>query len=248
MMLFLHEGSLMRKFCFLFFFLSSSIIFGLDVQADSQQKAAQPSPYYPYDNRLAVIFPLQSYERIKPNSLYAAFESWLTYALIGGNNFNNFSGGWIGEAELQMGYNVLYTNKDHLTPFFGVGVFKDWKKEPHVTSWILVNGSYWAVNSTEKSYLPLLIYGSFGVLYDHDFNSVFSLGWHFKGMMGGPTDNKSWGWQSPVVGLDASLPFTFRMGQNRHWDLRLEPFLIYWYSSQVQRGYLGLRGNLAYRF
>jgi hypothetical protein len=145
-----------------------------------------------------------------------------------------------------MGYNYFYDKRDHVTPFLGAGVIKDFCKEWTETRFFF-NG---ALVRRERSYFqkPPVIYGTFGLLYDHEFNSVFNLGLNFKGMIGGSVGNSRRGWGSTVGGIEVGLPITFRFGPQRHWDFRLEPFYIYLNSSRFSRSYFGGRSTIGYRF
>jgi hypothetical protein len=139
----------------------------------------------------------------------------------------------IGEAEFRLGYNFFYNGRDHLTPFIGGGVFKDWTK-------IRIHH--------KRRELPYLGYGTIGLLYDHEFNSIFTLGTNIKGILGGETSSKYVRWGSPVIGFDISVPITFRFGHKRHWDIRIEPFDIYLHGSESSRNYVGGRSTIGYRF
>ncbi len=129
----------------------------------------------------------------------------------------------IGEGEFRMGYNYFWNGRDHFTPVVGGGFFKG-----HVK--------------------PGIAYGTLGFLYDHEFTDVFNLGLNAKGILGGPVSKKHFDWGSPVVGIDTSLPITFRFGHKRHWDARIEPFNIYLHGSKASANYIGFRSTIGYRF
>lgn len=180
------------------------------------------TPFIEYHNRIAVVsFNHFVYERIKPDAFYTGVEGWAVPTL----NYN-----FIVEGEYRAGYNFFWNGRDHLTPLAGVGFFKDF------------------ANFYYDNAKPGIVYGTLGFLYDHEFTSVFNLGVNVKGIIGGSVAKKWNGWGSPVVGVDTSLPITFRLGHKRHWDARLEPFNIYLYGSNNSMNFVGLRSTIGYRF
>jgi hypothetical protein len=209
-------------------------------------KCSPPKPkLYEYHNRIVIFDPLhQAYERIKPDAFYAGIELWATYALAnGGSHVDQL----IGEAELRMGYNYFFNGRDHVTPFVGVGVFKDFRVE-HVNHVTYRIGSV-VFHDHDNIIKPAVVYGVFGLLYDHEFNSFFTLGANFKGMVGGAASKKKhFKWGNPVGGIDVALPITFRFGPKRHWDIRLEPFDIFMHGTHISRNYFGSRCTVGYRF
>lgn len=213
--------------------------------AVSDQEVCYEGPqFYEYHNRIVVFAPLhQAYERIKPDAIYVGIEAWLVPVFSTGRG-NHQSDGLL-EAEFRMGYNYFYNHRDHVTPFLGVGVVKDSHHEKETWT-IRQNGK--TIHRTRKYQKPAVVYGAFGLLYDHEFNSVFNLGLHAKGMIGGGGKKKHADWGSPVGGIDISLPITFRFGYKRHWDIRLEPFYLYLHGSHISRNYFGGRSTVGYRF
>lgn len=184
---------------------------------------AKVIPFYEYHNRMVVFLPWhQAYERIKPDAIYWGVEAWYTHV-------DNKDHNWLLDAEARVGYNLVYNKIDHVTPFAGVGYIQDFSKHYH------------------KYHKPGIVYGTVGMLYDHEFNSVFTLGMNLKGLIGAPAKKKHY-WGSPVVGADVAIPITFRLGKRRHWDLRLEPFNTYLYGAHAHAYYLGTRCTLGYRF
>lgn len=203
-----------------------------DSGVDMSDCEVEPQPcYYEYHNRISVFLPWhQAYERIEVDAFYAGVETW-ALATFSTDHRDKIAA--LGEIEVRFGYNYFYNGKDHVTPFVGVGVIKDFTRE------------HWFGKRREKS---AVVYGVFGILYDHEFNSVFNLGFHFKGLIGGPVDTDSPNWGSPVGGIDVSLPITFRFGNKRHWDIRIEPFDIYLRGRWISRNYFGGRSTIGYRF
>lgn len=200
--------------------------------------------FYEYHNRIVVFDPLhQAYERIKNDAFYVGVEAWATYVL---SNDRGHAKRLLGEGELRMGYNYFYNGRDHVTPFLGVGVIKDFTKERYEIRYF---SGKTLVHTKKKHYQkPAVVYGVFGLLYDHEFNSIFNLGIHFKGLIGGSAGHHHRNWGSTVGGIDVSLPITFRFGYQRHWDVRLEPFYIYLNGSHISRNYFGGRSTVGYRF
>jgi hypothetical protein len=231
--------------------LPMMLVMTLMVIADDCEKAiiiekgpceTQPN-FYEYHNRISVFGPLhQAYERIKIDALYAGIEAWAVYAISDGHSHGNQV---LGEGEFRMGYNYFYNGRDHVTPFLGVGVIKDYRKE-EISYHTRVSGVL--VSHHRKLEKPAVAYGVFGLLYDHEFNSVFNLGVNFKGLVGGAVNTHHIDWGSPVGGIDVSVPITFRFGNKRHWDIRLEPFDIYLHGSHLSRNYFGGRSTIGYRF
>ncbi len=182
------------------------------------------TPFYEYHNRIIVFSPLhQGYERIKPDALYWGLEGWFVRSYNKDNN-------WLLDGEFRMGYNFLYNKVDHVTPFAGIGYIQDFTRHHH------------------HHHKPGIVYGTMGFLYDHEFNSVFTLGVNLKGLLGGPDSKKHFNWGSPVGGVDMALPITFRFGRHRHWDLRLEPFTTYLHGSHACAYYMGSRCTIGHRF
>jgi hypothetical protein len=184
-----------------------------------------PEPFIQYHNRMAVFNPSHlTYERIKPNALYAGVEGWIVPVF----RKDNLS---LLDTEFRMGYNFFYNGRDHLTPFAGVGFMLALSDHHH---------------HNRRS--PDIAYGTLGFLYTHEFNTIFNLGLNLKGLIGGPSSNKHFDWGSPITGLDVALPITFRFGHKRHWDYRIEPFNTYIHAPNASENYFGFRGTVAYRF
>jgi hypothetical protein len=200
--------------------LSALCIATAALQADYAPEV-EKTPFIEYHNRIAV-FTINHlvYERIKTNAFYVGVEGWVL------PTFSNSTLG-IAEGELRLGYNYFWNGRDHLTPIVGGGIFKDVVEHGH-----------------EK---PAIGYGTAGFLYDHEFTDVFNLGLNVKGILGGAS-TKHFNWGNPIVGVDTSLPITFRFGHKRHWDARIEPFNIYLHGSRASSDYFGFRSTIGYRF
>lgn len=207
--------------------------------ADSNEKEAAPYPQY--HNRISVFFPWhQTYERIKNEAVYIGIDAWLA-ARIGGQS------SLIGDAELRFGYNFFFNKIDHLRPFIGIGVFKDFHKEHAYRSYETYYGWYHDDYTYRRS---AIAYGTLGFRYEHEFRSFFTLGADFKVLLGDSTSNshtnRSWG--GIVWGVDGALPITFRFGRDRHWDYRIEPFDTYLSGSYYSLNIIGFRNTIGYRF
>ncbi len=200
---------------------TTAIAYADGVQAPSEQL----TPFIEYHNRMtAFSINHLTYERIKTDSLYVGVETWLLGIL-------NNSSTLLYEGEYRMGYNFFWNGRDHFTPIAGVGFLKDFKEHHH--------------HSHSK---PGIIYGTLGFLYDHEFTNVVNLGLNVKGIIGGAVSSKHFQWGSPIIGVDVSLPLTFRFGNKRHWDARIEPFNILLRGTEHTEDYVGLRSTLGYRF
>lgn len=140
-----------------------------------------------FHNRISVLDPFHLiYERLKKDSIYVGIDSWACYAFSSDNTtINTFvsNNKPIGELELRLGYNFLFNQKDHFVPIIGLGIFKDWNHETY---------QIWKIKY-ESENLDEIIYGTFGFLYNHDFNRLFNLGFNIKGIIGGPISDKQWG-------------------------------------------------------
>ncbi len=201
--------------------LSALCIATAALQADYAPQE-EKTPFIEYHNRIAV-FSINHlvYERIKPNAIYAGVEGWALATV-------NHGARLIAEGEIRLGNNYFWNGRDHFTPFVGAGIFKDF-------------GAY-------EHRKPGIAYGTVGFLYDHEFTDVFNLGLNVKGILGGAVSKKHFDWGSPIVGVDTSLPITFRFGYKRHWDARIEPFNLYLHGSNASADYLGFRSTIGYRF
>lgn len=192
----------------------------------SISKTIDESVCFQYHNRIAVFFPNhQTYERIKNNALYGGVEAF--YVPVLNKDHDNM----LLDAEVRMGYNFFLNGKDHITPFGGIGYVQDFFHQDHRTV-----------------HRPGVVYGTAGFLYMHEFRSFFELGLNAKFILGGPISHNHRHWGSPVVGMDAALPITFRFGHHKHWDFRIEPFDMFLRGSRLFQNYFGFRSTVGYRF
>ena len=196
------------------------------------QPTVEATPFIEYNNRMAVFGPLhQVYERTKPNAFYVGVEGWI---LPIWNNRKNGSHSF-GEAELRLGYNCFYNGRDHLTPFAGVGILRDFTT---------IHNRH----RFESEKMKAIGYGVIGFLFEHEFDRCVCLGSNFKFLVGGSSSEAHNSWGNPVIGIDIAVPLTFRFGYKRHWDFRLEPFDIYLKGDHTTSNYVGFRSTIGYRF
>lgn len=230
-------------------YLSSFLILTAPL-AQYADEAKPKQPFIEYNNRISVFYPNhQTYERTKPNAFYVGVEAWEIAAIsINSTNDETPLFHLLFEAELRFGYNFFYNRKDHITPIIGGGFIKDFTNfHSETLSWDSQNPNYVWRNIHSYS-LPALGYGTLGFLYNHEFNTIFNLGFNCKGMIGAGGSNSHFNWGSPIIGVDMALPITFRFGYKRHWDFRIEPFYQYLHGSKNSMSYVGFRGTLGYRF
>lgn len=195
----------------------------LFVQSDQSKK----SEFIQYHNRVVLFLPFhQCYERIKNDAFYVAAEAFFVRSKKSHILLNS---------ELRMGYNYFFDQKDHLSPFVGMGHIKDFYFHHHN-------------HLLRLRHKPGVAYGALGFLYVHEFNSVFNLGINGKAILGAPVSKKHFNWGAPVIGVQFTVPITFRFGCHRHWDLRLEPFNLYLHGSKAVEDYSGCITTLGYRF
>ncbi len=199
--------------------------------------AKENTPFIEYHNRIAAFNMLATYflyyERIKPNAIYVGIEELST------EPFLNHSASSISLHNFSMGYNFFWNGRDHFTPIAGIGYFRARSKSCYY------NTLFRSVHHEEFS----LLYGTLGILYDHEFNTIFNLGLNLKVDVGGQLGHrKKHDIGTPCVGIDVSIPITFRFGYRRHWDIRIEPFDIFWFGKKHSHNYLSTKGSVGYRF
>jgi hypothetical protein len=185
-------------------------------QVESQPVAPQ------YKNRFGFNFDRLVYERTDANCMYFGLDVWAS--AIFSHNRNRHLGA-LAEAEVRGGYNFFYNGRDHLAPIAGVG---------------------YMYNNVGRFHHAKFAYATAGLLYSHEFNSVFGWGLNLKGLAGQQLANaeaKKFAW-----GIDLSMPIIFRFAHYRHWDVTLEPFYLYMESHHKHQGVLGGRGTIGYRF
>lgn len=213
------------------------------IKKQPAQSKVEATPFIEYNNRMAVFGPLhQVYERTKPDAFYVGVEGWCLPV------WNSEKSGehMFGEAEIRMGYNYFYNGRDHVTPFAGVGMLRDYTEVRHEEG-VFFNGQFYKRHHHSEK-MEAIGYGVIGFLFDHEFNRCVCLGSNFKFLVGGSFSEKHQSWGNPVVGIDIGIPLTFRCGYKRHWDFRIEPFDIYLNGRNVSCNYIGFRSTVGYRF
>jgi hypothetical protein len=195
-------------------------------QSKDNQENAMQTPYIEYNNRMTVFDPgWISYERTKNDSLYWGLMENISPA-IGRKKHR-----WLLEAEGRIGWNLFYDMKMHVTPYVGVLYLNDFR------------GTRCFRTSRDG-----VLAGEIGLLFDYEFGSVFNLGINAKGFVGGSlNDHPVWG-KGVAGGGEIGIPFTFRFGGSRHWDLRIEPFDLYIRGKKHGHNYACIRAAFGYRF
>lgn len=221
-------------------FVFPSIIFG-----NQESEKNNKTLYHEYHNRVSVFSANHIlYERIKPNGIYVGIDLWDTWVASTGlkNHKTNFCH-YLAEAELRIGYSFFLNGRDYIRPILGLGELKS-GAEFKEKSFDNQHHCF----TQHKFTIPPVAYLTGGFMYEHEFNSIFNLGFNLKGIIGLSGSNEYLKWKAPVVGFDASLPITFRFGHKRHWDLRLEPFNIFLIGDKNWVNSFGGRGTVGYRF
>jgi hypothetical protein len=179
-----------------------------------------PKPFE-HTNRVAFFYPYLSFEHRKPYNFYINIE---------GYKLPTFKGN-IAKAECLFGYTLLFHDKDYdyLTIAVGMGVFK-----------------FGHISEFDFSNKPIR-YGIIAVLYEHEFNSFFSLGFNMKALSR-CFEYTSVGYKPHLEGFEMNLPITFHFGKNNLWDFRLEPFDIYMYKENKTHNRVGIINSIGYRF
>lgn len=193
------------------------------------EKTVEPMEFIQYNNRVMVFTPAHiGYERIKPNAMYVGVEVFKSPIFNRGHK-NSFV-----DAELRVGHNFFYNDKDHFSPFVMLG-----------TNGTNPTRSFLKIDYRLKNWG--MAYGGVGFLYTHEFDPVFNMGINLKLLVGGSICHKHKKIGSPSIGTDVAVPLTFRFGRKKHWDFRLEPF-FFGLHGQGSLGYFGWRNSVGYRF
>lgn len=210
--------------------LSTALAMNAALHADSpQKKAANEPPFNEYHNRIAVFESCHlTYERTRTDAIYVGLEGWCVPVVTKHHSHHQN----LVEGEFRMGYNFFWNGRDHFTPVAGVGYIQQFHRK------------HWNLHKER----PGVVYATLGFIYDHEFTKTFNLGLNLKGLLGGPVSERHHSWGSPVIGIDISLPITFRFGYKRRWDLRIEPFDIYLHGSDHSNNYFGGRSTIGFRF
>lgn len=220
-------------------------VFPFMVFGNTESEKNNKTPYHEYHNRISVFSPNHLlYERIKPNAIYTGVDLWVTWAGTTLKNYKTTFNHYLVEVEFRMGYSFFLNGCDYIRPILGLGLLKS-DADFEETWFDDQNGKF----TKHKFGIPDVAYVTGGFMYDHEFNSIFNLGFNLKGMIGASSSNEYVNWNSVLVGFDASLPITFRFGHKRHWDLKLEPFNIFLIGGDKDWiNTFGGRGTIGYRF
>ena len=207
----------MKKWMMGFALLASSIF------ADGQINEPTMEPVAPqYDNRFGFFFDRLVYDRTKNDAMYFGLDAWMSYFF---SHSRNGHFGALYEGEARVGYNLFYDGCDHFTPLIGGG---------------------YQYNNVGNFHHAKFAYGTAGLRYYHECNSIFGFGLNVKGLAGqqvGRREAKKFAW-----GADVSIPIGFRFSRGRHWDITLEPFYLYMESNHKHQAVFGGRGTVGYRF
>lgn len=200
----------------------TAIVLFMSSELLAQDGIVKPPIAPQYDNRFGFNLGRLVYERTKNDDMYYALDVWAGWpAFIRSHTHCHHKTFIVAEAEARFGYNFFYKGRDHLTPLVGLGYLYN-----------------------DRSFCnEQFIYGTAGFKYSHEFNTVFGLGLNLKLLTGSSVREKAFS-----AGVDTSMPIIFRFAHYRHWDVTLEPYLLYMYSSHKNTGLLGARGTFGYRF
>src|SRR3569832_1658639 len=213
----------MRRWFILGMVAMMGMAYGAAKPPERVKHAAGTEPISPqYDNRFGFSFDRVVFDRNKANSIYFGADFWMPYFF---SHSRNSQFGHLYEGEFRLGYNFFLDGCDHFTPHVGAGYL------------------YLNVGDFLKAKFS---YTTAGLLYYHEFNTVFGWGLFLKGLAGkqlSGSEAKKFAW-----GVDLSMPLVFRFGKARHWDLTLEPFYLYLESNHKTQAVFGGRGTFGYQF
>lgn len=200
------------------------------------EKAEEVAPKY--KNRLSVSPNSVSYERTAEDSLFFGFE----YSRAPAFREKNIDVD-VTTTSLKIGQSFSIDPRSRITPALGASMFRDEgtaivyhqvKDEMgHTTT-----REFWVKN-------PFMFHGTFGLNAEYDLVKSVTLGLNVHGMCGGVWGGKIDKMGDMSWGMNASLPITFRMGTDAHWDVRMEPFAL---LLKDYANYVGGKAALGYRF
>lgn len=200
-----------------------SLAYGDAKKPEQVKPATGTEPVSPqYNNRFGFSFDRVVFDHNKANCIYFGADFWMPYFF---SHSRNSRFGSLYEGEFRIGYNFFLDGCDHFTPLVGAGYL------------------YFNLGDFHKAKFA---YTTAGLRYYHEFNTVFGWGLYLKGLAGhqlSGTEAKKFAW-----GVDLSMPFVFRFGKMRHWDLTLEPFYLYMESNHKTQAAFGGRGTFGYQF
>lgn len=186
-----------------------------------------------YNHRMAVFHPAHvSYEYSKPADFYVHAKLYAACAKKAEQTVNLVSG------EAMVGWNLDVASGTFVRPVVGVTWVREYS-DTYATDF----GTYRYYHAVRT--MPDLLHGAVGVMAEHAFNDIFSVGASAKLLLGGPVGKKLSMDRDFIYGGEFALPVTIRFGATSHWDLRLEPFFVV-RNDTVK--YLSHRSAIAYRF
>jgi hypothetical protein len=176
-----------------------------------------------YHHRIGFGFNQLVYERIMPNRMYLGLDASSPPVISHSRHQKFFSS--LVEAELRIGYNLLYNNADFITPIVGGGYLFE---------------NYGEFKRAKFAYVTI------GFLYLHEFDSVFSWGFNLKPLAGQQISRNAP--KKFVWGVDLAMPFVFRFGSQQEWDFILKPIYLYLESHHRHQGAFAGLATAGYRF
>ena len=191
-----------------------------------------------YQNRISVSPNSVSFEKLSNDSWNFGFEYFKAPALRGKNIDVTTS-----VTSIKVGYSLPVDCKSRFIPAIGVSMFREENTGTLFATYKPETDTTITTKITVKN--PFLFHGSAGISAEYDISRTLTLGLGVHGLAGGV-----WGGTVEEIGdlslgLNASLPITFRFGSGSQWDARFEPFT---YLLKDYANYVGGKAALGYRF
>jgi len=163
------------------------------------------------------------YDFLRPNSLYAGVDFLYAFGRLHIKAykgkidfFKDHTRGVVSNGELRLGYNFRGEKPFYFTPYAGIG-------------------GYHLRPTRSIHYVQNWLYLAAGMRAEHEVNSTFNIGLNLKGMKALYLEQRvkkhhkyaaSYHKSSNALGYEISVPLTIRMGYERNWDLRAEPYYL----------------------
>lgn len=200
------------------------------------EKSEETAPKY--KNRLSVSPNSIGYERTAEDSLFVSFEHSVSPAFLAKNVDTDVS-----TTAFKIGQNFAVDARSRVIPSIGVSMFKDMGT---ATLYAEVRGEKGVSIQREIEVKNAFIFhGTLGLHAEYDLFKSTTVGLGLHGMMGQAWGSELHGFKHMSYGFNASLPVTFRLGTDAHWDVRMEPFA---YLLKDYANYVGGKATLGYRF